>query len=361
MKHLIIATLLLTLVFTACAPARQKLSPQANVALKDANVFYQQKNVEKALESYHRVLKDNPDYVIALRRVADINMYYGEQDQSKAIEYNKKAYEFYTKAIAITETFEPLKETDHADLRDMRRRQKGSWTRIYNASELLLNQGNTQEALKGFKIAAELDDERFEPLIKMKDIYEKELKDPVQAEAILLKLYEKKPKEALLLQELGAFYFNKPDYPKSLEFFKKALLEMPLNTDIMMNISFCYYEMKDYANALKSTQAVLEIEPKNMDAIKNARSIALMIEDTPNAIQYTIQILEIDENDTDYMNLCRLLMASEKYAELIVWGEKWFKYDPTSTIAAQYVSLAANRTNNKALETKYNNILRTLQ
>ncbi len=361
MKYAVIVLMIVVLLLTACAPARQKLSPRANVALKDANVLYQQKNVDRALTAYLEVLKDNPDYAIALRRVADINLYYGEQNPSKAIEYNKKAFEYYARAIAVTESFENLKEQDQADLRDMKRRQRGAWTRIFTAADQLYTQGNTTDAMAGFQIASDLDAERIEPLIKLKDIYEKELKDSERAEQIMLQLYQRKPKEVLLLQEIGAFYFNKPDHSKALEFFQKALVEAPLDTNIMMNISFCYYELQDYQNALKMTEKVLELEPRNLDALENARSIALRLEINEKAIEFMKVILDIKENDTDYMNLCRLLSSMERNAELIVWGEKWFKYNPTSIMAAQFVYLGANRTNNTALETKYNNIIRSLQ
>ncbi|MDZ4120956.1 MAG: tetratricopeptide repeat protein, partial [Candidatus Cloacimonadaceae bacterium] len=275
MRYLIVSVLISLILLTACAPARQKLSPHGNIALKDANVYYQQKNIERALESYQKVLKDNPDHVLALRRVADINLYYGEQDQSKTIEFNKLAFENYDKAIAIVESFDNLKETEQVELRDMRRRRTSAWTRIYSAAEQLQNQGNTKEAMRGFQIAIDLDNERFEPLIKLKDIYVKELKDLDKAEKIMLQLYQKRPKEVMLLLEIGAFYYDKQDFSRALDFFQKASVEAPTDADILMNISFCYYEMKDFANALKNTEKVLVLAPRNLDALRNARSIAL--------------------------------------------------------------------------------------
>lgn len=361
MKYFITSIMLIMLILTACAPARQKLSPQANVTLKDANVFYQQKNVDSALKEYQKVLKDNPDYVLALRRVADINLYYAEQNPSKAIEYNKIAFDNYNKAIIITESFANLKDADQIEIRDMKRRKTSAWSRIFNAADGLLAQGNTNDALQGFQIAATLDPDRVEPLIKMKDIYDKELKDSAKAEQILIQLYERKPKEVLLLQEIGAFYFNKPDFRKALEFFQKASLEAPLDTNLQMNISFCYYEMEDYANALKSTEAVLKLEPVNRDALRNARAIAIKLENTVSVIEYTGRILDLEESDEDYLMICRLLNSKEQFADLIVWAEKWYSYDPVSETAARFVVLGAQKTNNKALELKYNKIIEKLQ
>ncbi len=361
MKRVILIAIATMLILSGCASARQKLSPRANVTLKDANVYYQQQNVEKALEGYKAVLQDNPDYVLALRRVADINLYYGEKDPEKTIEYNKMAFELYSRAISVTESFPNLTEKDNVDLRDMKKRKQSAWTRIFSASDRLLSAGNTQESLKGFEVAAALDKDRIEPLIKLKDIYEKELKDEVKAEQILLKLYQRKPKEIALLEEIGAFYFNRKDYTKSLDFFTKASAEAPTNTNLLMNISFCHYEMKQYGEALKATQAVIKLEPRNIDALKNAKAIAINQNNDALALDYLKQILNLEESDADYLAICALLNKVSDYAQLVVWGEKWYSYDETSKDAVRFVLLGASNTKDKVTEAKYLKILNNLK
>ena len=95
MKKLIFLAMIAILVLSACSANRQKLSPQGNLNLKSANVYYAQHNADKALDFYQKVLKDNPDYYIALKRVADINLLYGEQNAAKDVEYNTAAYTYY--------------------------------------------------------------------------------------------------------------------------------------------------------------------------------------------------------------------------------------------------------------------------
>ena len=55
-----------------------KLSPQGNVNLKTADVYYSQQDVEQAEIYYLKVLEDNPDHAIALRRLGDISLFKAE-------------------------------------------------------------------------------------------------------------------------------------------------------------------------------------------------------------------------------------------------------------------------------------------
>jgi len=168
MKKLIIIAVALILVLSACSNARQKLSPQGNVNFKTANVYYQQKNVEQAEAYYLKVLEDNPEHVVALRRMADINLFNGEQFLERAVEFNQKAFDYYGKAIAITEAFPELTDQEKNDLRDMKKRKDGAWTRIYKVAEAQLKDGNTQAAMTTFELANKLNPSRPEPMIQTK-------------------------------------------------------------------------------------------------------------------------------------------------------------------------------------------------
>jgi len=360
MKYYAILALALLTLLSACAGSRQKLSPVGNINLKDADVYYQQKNVDKAFDSYQKVLQDNPDHAKALRRVADIYLYRGEENPDKDIEYNKKAYEAYTRAINVMETFPNLKEDELIEIRDMKKRKLGAWTKIFISADKQLSLGNTMQAIEGFEIAAALDKSDIRPLVKLKDIYEKDLKDEVKAEELLLKLYETKPKELVLLQEIGAFYFNKKDFAKSLGFFLQAKELSPLDINIMMNISFCYFELEKMPEALAITKEILAIESRNIDALTNAKIISMNAEDDQAAIDYTKTLLDIRPDDTDFLHICNLLNKTKNFPELITYAEMWYRYDETSREAVQYIILGANQTKNKTMEIRYIDILKKM-
>lgn len=360
MKRLVILALAAMLFLTACATNREKLNPRAMVDLKSANVAYNQQNVEEALRYYNLVLTDNPNHAHALRRVADINLYYGETIADKAAEYNKAAYEGYDKAIATMEKYEKTTDEERATIRDMKKRRISAWTRIFNAADAQLTEGNTAKAIEIFELVSAMDPARTEPLYKLANIYQKELKDEAQAEAILLKIYEVDPNDAEVQQQMGIFYLNKKDYTAAIPFFEKVKLAEPLNVNNLMNLSFCQFELEQYEAAKLNNQLVLAIEPRNEDAISDAKYIAYKLKDNAGALDYLKQLLALRDNDKDYQEISFLLNEMKNYAEMITYARKWYNYDETNKDAVRLVILGAQKTGNKALETEYNNILKKI-
>jgi len=361
MNRFIIFTMVLAMLLTACATSRQKLSPQARVDLMTANEAYTRQNVEEAEQYYKLVLEDNPDYAHALRRMGDISLYNGERFADRTVEFNKAAYEYYDKSINVMEGFEKKKESDMADIRDMKRRKTSAWTRIFTEGEKQADEGNTAEAMKIFEAVAAMDSSRVEPLIKLKTIYQKDLEDPEKAEEILLKIYAKDPNDVLLLQELGIFYLNQKDYAKAKTFFEQVKELEPLNVNNLMNLSYCQFEMEDYAAAKVNNQLVLNIDPLNIDALSDAKYIAYKQNDNAAALEYLKQLLSQRDDDKDYQEIVILLREAENYTELITYATKWHRYDETSKEAVQWLILGAQMTNNKDMMQQYSNILKGME
>ncbi len=360
MKKLILIALVLVLILSACSTARQKLSPQGNVDLKTANVYYQQKDVDKAESYYTKVLADNPDHAVALRRMADINLFKGEQFAERSVEFNQKAYDFYTRAIAVTEKFANLTDQETIDLRDMNKRRESSWTRIYKVAETELANGNTRSAMEHFELVNKLDPSRSEPVIQLKNIYLKDLKDDAKAEQLLLGLLKKEPDKLVYIQELAAFYYNKANYTEAVKYFESARKQIPLDIDNLMNISACYYELKDYSKAMEATSAALNIQPGNADLMENAQSIAQKMNNLPESVKYLKLLLDKRDNEDDYNLICAQLVELKDYPELIKYAEKWHNWDVTNKYAVDYVIFGAQLTQNKSLESKYQAIKKTM-
>ncbi|MDD3633268.1 MAG: tetratricopeptide repeat protein [Candidatus Cloacimonetes bacterium] len=361
MKRIFLLTLVALLFLTGCATTRHKLSPQANVDLKTANVYYSQQNVEEALKYYNRVLQDNPDHAIALRRVADIYLYYGEQNPEKAVEYNKMAYEYYDKAISIMEKYEKPKEDELAAIRDMKKRKASAWTRVYNKGIEEMNAGNTQQAIKIFEQSAEMDTTEMKPLNMLVNIYQNELKDMEKAGEILFKLYQRNPEDIEVMMNLGVYYYNKQEYENAIPLFEKVKDKDPTNIKNLLVLTDCYYATEQYDKANNTIQLVLIIEPRNPDALATAYDIAVKLNDNEAALNYLKQLLDIKEDNIYYENIVILLNSMERWDELADYAQKWHKYDETNKMPVQFVIYAAQKLNNKALEKEYTNILKQIQ
>ncbi|MGC9362426.1 MAG: tetratricopeptide repeat protein [Candidatus Syntrophosphaera sp.] len=361
MKRLMIISVALLLLLAACSTTRHKLSPGANVDLKTADVYYAQQNVDEAMEFYQSVLEDNPNHAHALRRVADINLYNGELFKDRLVELNKKAYEGYDKAIRIMESYEEPKEDERSAIRDMKKRRTSAWTRIFKEGEAQYAEGNTQRAVEIFDIVAELDPTRTEPLYKLANIYQQDLKDEEKAEEILQKIYAVDSDNVDVQQQMGIFYYNKEDFASAIPYFERVYEADPTNANNLMNLSASYFEIEDYAKAKQYNDLALRIEPENTDVLTDAKFIAYRLDDVEAAIGYLKRLLSIRENDQDYLEITARLNEIKDYEEMITYAKKWHNYDETNGDAVRFVILGAQMTDNDELEAEYLEILENMQ
>jgi tetratricopeptide (TPR) repeat protein len=361
MKRLIIITVALLLLLTACSTTRHKLNPRANVDLKTADVYYAQQNVDEAMKFYESVLDDNPNHAHALRRVADINLYNGERFTDRLVELNQAAYEGYDHAIDIMEEYEDPSEDERAIIRDMKKRRTSAWTRIFKEAEAQEVEGNTQRAIEIYDVVADLDPDRTEPLYKLANIYQQVLKDEERAEEILQKIYAVDPDNVVVQQQMGIFYYNQEDYESAIDYFLRFYEQQPMDVNNLMNLTASYFSLEDYATAKKYNDLTLNLEPENQDALADAKAIAYRLEDYQAAVGYLKTILSLNENEQEYSEICRLLNEVKDYEELINYAKKWHNYDETSSDAVRFVILGAQRTDNNDLEAEYLRILEDME
>jgi len=360
MRQLIPLIIVTLLIVGACTTKRQKLSPHANMVFKSANVYFQNRNLEKALEGYLRVLEDYPDHTIALNRAADIFMYYAENDPDIRVEYNAKAYKMYDHMLDVIGTFPNPTDEERRVVRDITDKRESTWVRIFKHAEGQRLAGDFEEAIKNFEVAAKIKPDRIEPVVKIKEIYENDLKDITKTEEYLLMLHNSRPDEILLIQEIAAFYADRQEYAKALPFFNKIKEINPNDMSNLMNLSLCYYEMGDYTNALKTTDEILAVAPNDLEVLDNAKIIAALMNDTDLAITYTKRILALEQTSYNYQAISTWLTQAKRFDELITYAEKWHQFDPNSKDAVQFVIFGAQQTKNTTIERKYSDIFRRM-
>lgn len=361
MKKITIVLLAVILLLAACAAPRQKLTPQANVALKTANVYYAQRDIEKAQVYYRDVLTSSPNHVLALTRMGDINLHKGETMADRSVEFNQAAYGFYKQAIQNYEAFTDLEDEDYVEIRNLKRRQEAAWTRVFRAAENLQTAGNSRDALATFEITAALDSTRFEPLYKMKEIYSRDLNDNVKSEQLMQRIFRIRPEDPAIMAELAGFYYNAGRYQDALQFFVRVRNINPRDINNLLNIAACHVELGELESAMIVTREILELEPNNIDALNNAQVLAGRMNDNPGRINYLKRLLLIRDNSEDYTTICSLLSQDRQYVDLITYAEKWYAYDSTSRYAVQFIILGAQNTSNRPLEQRYQTILRGMQ
>lgn len=360
MRKYLIVLIAISLMLGACSAARQKLNPQGNVDYKTAQVYYNQENIEKAEFFYNRVLESNPNHALSMRRMADINLHKGETIPEKSVEYNKAAYELYDSAIEIYEGYDKPTDEERIALRDMKKRREGAWARIYNVAEKEYKDGNTAKAKATYELVSQLNPQRPEPKLRLKDIYLHDMKDNQAAEAIIRDLVKQEPNNVEYLRQAGAFYYNIKDFAKAAEYFERVKQSAPSNLDNLLDLAYANIEIKAYDKALEALNLGLNMQPTNLEFLDAAASAAQAKQDKVQFLAYMERILELRSKEEDFSDILTVLNELEQYDKLIKYAKKWHEWDEMNKIPVQYIIFTATKKGDKAMADAYNSILKSM-
>jgi len=382
MKNIIIIGAVLLLLLTACASNRQKLSPQANLNLKSANVYYQQKDIEKSLEKalslYEKVLQDNPQHVLALKRSADLNLFFATAIEPKknekdgiveyrnmdkahsAIEYFKITYPRYNMVLDVLNTFPKLNEDERAIKRDAQKKKESSWVRMFRIGQYQFENKLYNDAINTLEYVYQLDPKRNEPLRVLVAVYQ-ETKNEEKTEYFLNKVLEVSPDDIGIIRMMGDNYYNRQMYDKAIPFYEKILNVRPLDVNNMLLLSSSYIELKKYQNAYEVLVKVLKLEPNNKDVLISAKELARVLGNQAAEIEYMKKILTLDSSKENLEEFVFRMINFEKYDDLMPYAEDWYYKDTTNKTAVGVCITIANKIGRKDLEKKYGDIFKTLQ
>jgi tetratricopeptide (TPR) repeat protein len=382
MKKALLFALVLTLVLGACSANRQKLSPQANLNLKSANVYYQQKDNEtsllRALDLYERVLSDNPDHVVALKRSADLNLYFATKEEpAKAekdgvVQYLKMenakkviglfqiTHARYSKVIEVMDTFEKLNDDEKAVRRDSQRKKESSWVRLFKIGQLQFENKLFGDAVETFEIVYNLDKTRQEALRMLVAVYQ-ETGDNEKFELYMDRVLAVAPDDADMIKLKGAYHYNKKEYAEAAEYFRRTMLTNPLDTNNMLLLSSCYAELKDYQPALDILVRVLRLEPENLDVLISAKDLSAVLNNKTAEIEYWKRILALDSSVKNLEDFSFRMFYLEEYQTAMPYAEMWYEKDNTNKLAVSTCITLANKIGRPDLEKKYSDIYKRLQ
>lgn len=382
MKNTLFVIIIL-LLLSACSMSRQKLSPQGNLNLKSANVYYQQKDNEaslnKALDLYTKVLKDNPQHVIALKRSGDLLLYFASQiepketkdedgksiypnmdNAAKTIDYFKQSYGKYDSVLTVMNTFEKLNDDERAMKRDADRKKESSWVRMYKIGQLYYYTNDFPEAIKILEMVYNLDTTRKEPLRMLVLAYQ-ETGDQDKIELYLNKVLQDDPDDLEMIKMMGAHYYKNKNYSKAVEYFNKVLEKEPINTDNMLLIYSAYSLEKEYQSAYDILVKILKLKPDNVEVLGYAKDLAIALENKTAEIDYWKRILALEPSIENIEKYCLRMIRIEHFEGVMPYAEKWFQKEPTNKLAVTACAVVASRIGRKDLEKKYNDILKRLE
>jgi tetratricopeptide (TPR) repeat protein len=381
MKKALLIGLVIMIVLSACSANRQKLSPQGNLYLKSANVYYQQRDNEtsllKSLSLYEKVLENNPNHVLALKRSADLNYYFAlpiepkkdvkegqavfsnMENAVKAIDYFKITYAKYDAVLTVMNTFEKLSEAERAIKRDATKKKESSWVKMLKISQLLIETKKYDDASGTLEYIAKLDPSKQEPLRMMVILFQ-ETKDSQKFEYYLNKVLDVSPGDVEMLQLLGVHYYNNKEYAKAAANFNEVMKLKPLDIDNMINLTDSYLELGDSLSAMTVNSKILKIEPDNVTALITAKDISKKLGNQADEIAYMKRIIDIEPTAANLKAYLYMMVIYNNYEDVLDYAEQWYALDNTNKEAVQMCYIIAQKINRKDLMTKYNDIYQAL-
>jgi len=381
MKKALLLGMACLLVLFACAHNKQKLSPQGNLNLKSANVYYTQKDNEaslrKALTLYEKVLQDNPQHVLALKRSADLIYYFATQIEPKKIEkgthveyqnmqhadeavnYFKRTYAKYDSVLTVMANFKDLNDKERATRRDASRKKESSWVKMVNIGRFQYENKNYTDAINTLEYVAALDTTRIEPLRLLVAVYQ-ETNDNEKTEYYLNKVLAINPNDVDLLKTMAAHYYNNEKYEEAIPYFQKIMTLQPTDINNILLLASCYTETKDYSKALEIVTKALKIDPQNIDALTAAKDLSKALNDTTAEIAYLKRLITANPTSKNLSEYCIRMISLNDFSDLMPYAEQWYTKDPENKDAVSTCIYVANKIGRKDLEQKYTQIYRTL-
>jgi tetratricopeptide (TPR) repeat protein len=365
MKKALLLALIMALILGACAKNLQKLSPQGNLNLKSANVYYAQKSnpasLDKALKLYEEVLKDNPEHVLALKRSADLilnnalpldtekkavgdSVYFVKMENAKrAIGMYKITYAKYSEVLRVLGTYPELTDDQKSIKRDSQRKKESSWVHMFNIAKVQFEQQLTLEnkdftsARDNFEMIYKLDENRQEPLRSLVAIYQ-EMKDDAKFDEYLNKVLAVSPDDVEMIKLKGAFLYNKGSdlYSKGTELFNKGTdLKNNNDSDGAKKFFDEAQENFDGANeyfdgAKEYFKIVMAARPLDTNNMLLLYECYLNIKDYPAALEIINKVLRLEPDSKEALVSAKnLAIAMENTVLEIDYWKRILVVDPS--------------------------------
>ena len=169
-----------------------------------------------------------------------------------------------------------------------------------------------------------------------------------------LKAYEKTPKNATLLKEIGLLYGEKNNVDKSILFFEKAYKINKKDMEIIKNLSYLYYLKKDYKNSQYYLEKVANMgSSHDIFILKMKGYIASSTGEIDKAYEYLAQVDEVDYDKNYFDEILKLYVSLNKKEELYEkLSKNYDNHSDKKDFILQYVYMEKNVFNNYIRATK---------
>lgn len=302
-----------------------------NDLLKRAQQYYQQGDLNNALNCYRQLLDSSPNDDELLHVTAILS--------AQAHQYDK-AIELIDKAIVL----KPNNETYHNSKANVLLRLEqiddaiaeyktciklnGNYAIAYNGlGRIYYNQQRYHNAEKQYQKAIRLDpsyaDAHYNHALTLI-----QLEKPEQAIKELKTTLELAPNYARAYGQLGELYLEQKYYDKALSYLTKRLEIQPNHANSLHSLGVIHLYNQDVDKAIEYFEKALENDPIHPEVNHHLGNAYLQKQEVEKALQHYIRQLEMQANLESYYNIGVLLMYQERSKDAITYFEQAARCDP---------------------------------
>ena len=140
--------------------------------------------------------------------------------------------------------------------------------------------------------------------------------------------------------KIGNIYYEKEEYHKALDFYKKVIKIDMNNEDALIGIGYSYYHLERYHRGISFLKKALILNNQNNEAYSGLGYCYLMSNEYRKAIKSFKKSIELNSNDdNNLIGLGSSYYNLEKYDEAIKAYEKAIKINPSNDITYGYLGV----------------------
>lgn len=235
-------------------------------------------NNSEAIESYNRILKKDPENIVALTGLMD---FYEEED--KLLYYTTKAKIHIlegTPTHAVSAYKKALAEAEHIDDINQIR---------YALAEIFVQNENYLQAIDQYLVILENDSKNYKVLKNLAQAYSQldNMESAAEAYEKALEIY---PDNKEVLMELADIFIEINEFNKAESILETLIKTEPKNHAHQINLARVYIAVHKDAEAKEKLNFVIQKDPKNMEALSILVDFYILNKDYGQALKHIEEI-----------------------------------------------------------------------
>ena len=347
----------------ASGGSSQQLSSRARPNFKEAQIFMQQYNYERALFYYLRVLETDPDHVESMKNVADLYFSQaGEEEYEEAREIFEIAHGYYIRTIDTILGIDGWENFNRFDLfkSDSELKIESIFARNFILGREAYQEEDFEESEEIFEFLQRLYPEKYEATQMLAAIANRQ-GDTDRAIGYFLRILEADPTNTVIVTNLAIEYQQLHDYENAAIYFQMFIDLEPENVTGYTSLAYLRMQMDDFETALTLYEQAMEVEPDNVDIVADAANIAQEAGNQEKVLLYWKRLVDLEKNEENVSYLVSLLLRAQSWQEVLTYSKIWYELNPESKDAVQFIMVSANQIGDTATAREYQEIFNKME